>query len=144
MSRGDHIRVKRLGYWHHGIDCGDGTVIHYTGEPADYRNAAIRRTSVEDFAKGGKVRTVRHVAALDADSVIERAESRLNEISYHPVRNNCEHFARWCATGAAESRQVRQAIYALTGVAITVVGTIAAAALVKIVGRRSGTHSTGA
>ena len=29
MDKGDHIFVYRRGYSHHGIDCGDGTVIHY-------------------------------------------------------------------------------------------------------------------
>ncbi|MBX7257033.1 MAG: lecithin retinol acyltransferase family protein [Candidatus Hydrogenedentes bacterium] len=137
MARGDHIRVKRFGYWHHGIDCGDGTVIHFTGEPRDYRNAAIRRTSIEDFAKGGRVRVVRHRGSYDPEVVVERAESRLEETGYHPVRNNCEHFTRWCVTGAAESRQIRRALYALTGFAVTLAGTVTAAALLHSVRRRS-------
>lgn len=139
MSRGDHIRVKRFGYWHHGIDCGDGLVIHYTGEPREYRNAAVRKTPVEDFAKGGRIRVVRHRNRLDPDIVVQRAESRLDETGYHPVRNNCEHFARWCVTGTAESRQIRRAIYAFTGIAVTFAGTVAAATIVHVARRRART-----
>ena len=45
MGKGDHIRVKRAGgvYYHHGLDVGDGYVIHYSGEVARKRNASIRR-----------------------------------------------------------------------------------------------------
>lgn len=39
MARGDHLMVWRgrsgedglVGFWHSGIDVGDGTVIHYAG-----------------------------------------------------------------------------------------------------------------
>jgi hypothetical protein len=106
MARGDHIRVRRQGYWHHGIDCGDGTVIHYTGSPFEHVGAAIRLTSLDDFAKGGKVKVVSSPAEGDADLVIARAESRLGETTYHVLTNNCEHFARWCSTGRHESKQV--------------------------------------
>ena len=129
MARGDHIRVFRRGYWHHGIDCGDGTVIHYTGELFDRVNAAIRRTPMAQFAKGGKVRVVKSTSAFDPDTVLSRAEGRLQEARYSTVSNNCEHFATWCRTGKRESKQVRRAITAAAtlGVAVvTVAGTLAA------------------
>ncbi len=59
MSRADHIFVKRTGFTHHGIDCGDGTVIHYTGEVGQKVNPAIRHTPVEQFLKGGRKRVRR-------------------------------------------------------------------------------------
>ena len=45
MSAGDHILVKRMGgaYQHHGIDMGDGTVIHFSGEPFHRAEAKVRR-----------------------------------------------------------------------------------------------------
>ncbi|NUM56584.1 MAG: lecithin retinol acyltransferase family protein [Candidatus Hydrogenedentes bacterium] len=98
MARGDHIRVFRRGYWHHGIDCGDGTVIHYTGELFNRANAAVRRTSMEQFAKGGRVRVVKSKSTYDVDAIIERAHSRLDEMRYSTVLNNCEgpprHYGR--------------------------------------------------
>ena len=33
MARGDHIFVYCLGYSHHGVDCGDGDVIHFDSDP---------------------------------------------------------------------------------------------------------------
>lgn len=37
---------------------------------------------------------------------VERAASRIGERRYSLTANNCEHFANWCATGAAISHQV--------------------------------------
>lgn len=59
MARADHISVPRLRglFVHHGIDCGDGTVIHYTGASwSDPRK--VRRTTLAEFARDGEV-TVR-------------------------------------------------------------------------------------
>ncbi len=129
MARGDHLRVFRSGYWHHGIDCGDGTVIHYTGELFNRTNAAVWRTSMEAFAKGGKARVVTSHSDFDIEDIIARAESRLEEMRYSTVSNNCEHFASWCRTGQRESKQVRRAITAATALgvaAVTVAGTLAA------------------
>ena len=57
MALGDHILVHRLGglYSHHGIDCGDGSVIHYWGNNA-WRSSVVR-TSIDRFAGGGSVET---------------------------------------------------------------------------------------
>ncbi len=141
MARGDHLRVWRNGYWHHGIDCGDGTVIHYTGELFNSVNAAVRRTPMDQFAKGSKVRRVKTQAAYDADGIIARAESRLEEARYSAIHNNCEHFAHWCATGTGESKQVRRVINAAAGLAVaavTVAGTLAfVGALAKGSSRRA-------
>src|SRR5437773_10612709 len=109
MSRADHIFVKRTGFTHHGIDCGDGTVIHYTGEVGKKVNAAIRRTPVEEFLKGGRERVRDYSECDPADVVIARAEGRVDEAKYHLVWNNCEHFATWCKTGNARSEQVKNA-----------------------------------
>ncbi|MBI5091934.1 MAG: lecithin retinol acyltransferase family protein [Candidatus Hydrogenedentes bacterium] len=127
MARGDHIRVKRRGFWHHGIDCGDGTVIHYTGEPKNLTNAAVARTPMAQFAKGGVVRTVKSACAHDPEEILRRASSRIGETRYGVVRNNCEHFAHWCRTGLPSSKQVRRALagagtVAVAGVAVLVIG----------------------
>lgn len=108
MARGDQIYVMRplMGlnsvYEHHGIDCGDGTVIHY--RKGD--EAVISRTSYASFAKGNPVFTKRYTASYIPDVVLERAESRLGERQYNLLTNNCEHFANWCKTGRNESQQV--------------------------------------
>lgn len=120
MARGDHLRVRRCGYWHHGIDCGDGTVIHYAGEMLEKKDAVLRRTPLAAFAKGGTVEAVPYRKCDSPDLVIVRAESRLGEASYRLVRNNCEHFARWCKTGRSASRQVQRTITTVAGLAVIV------------------------
>ncbi|QIK66283.1 lecithin retinol acyltransferase family protein [Nocardioides sp. HDW12B] len=110
MARADHIYVSRGPYTHHGIDAGDGTVIHFTGEPGAAKiNASIARTSMVDFLKGGDLKTRRYGARDDVDTTMARAEGRLGETGYHLVINNCEHFATWCCTGRSSSEQVRGA-----------------------------------
>jgi Lecithin retinol acyltransferase len=116
MTRGDHIFVRRFGYTHHGIYLGDGTVIGYSGEPWRKCDARIGRTSVEEFARGGRVDVRRYGCRDDAETTVERAESRIDETDYNLLRNNCEHFAAWCVTGQSGSAQVDRAL-AMTGVA---------------------------
>lgn len=108
MARGDQIYVMRefLGvngvYEHHGIDCGDGTVIHYRKTD----EAVISRTSLSSFSGGKTIFVKQHSISYIPDVVIERAESRLGEKRYDLVSNNCEHFANWCKTGKNVSYQL--------------------------------------
>ena len=131
MARGDHIRVQRFMYSHHGIDCGDGTVIHYTGALWKRKKALITRTSLDEFVGSGKVDILKYQEDVSADEVIKRAESRLGERAYKLLINNCEHFATWCVTGKAKSKQVRRAT-------TTVMGTLAVVGGVLVVVARKG------
>lgn len=125
MARGDHIRVKRRLYWHHGIDCGNGQVIHYTGEPFHRGQGIVERTDLETFARKGNVEIVSYKRCAMPEIVVRRAESRLNESSYDLLANNCEHFARWCKTGGHESRQVRRALRVVKVLGVVVAGGVA-------------------
>ena len=107
MARGDHLAVSRGLYTHHGIDLGDGTVVHLTGEPFAQEGAEVRRTSRAAFAAGGRVRRVpcaceRH----DAERTVRRALRMLGDTRYELATWNCEHFARWARCGTARSAQV--------------------------------------
>lgn len=130
MARGDHIFARRpLLYTHHGIDCGDGYVIHYTGEIGSKANAAVRRTPLEDFlADAEEARIVKYEKCDAPDTVVARAESRLREKKYRLLFNNCEHFATWCKTGKKRSGQV---VIAVT-VAASVVAVAASGVMVKV------------
>lgn len=111
MARGDQIYTLREFlnidgvYEHHGIDCGDGTVIHYRKG-----TETIERTSKEYFTDRRKVYVKRYPVRYIADTVIQRAESKLGEKKYNIVFNNCEHFATWCITGVSHSQQVKNFI----------------------------------
>lgn len=115
MARGDLIYAyrelfNRQGvYKHYGIDCGDGTVIHYR-KPSE----TIERTSLPTFARGGKIYVKEYPTHFIPDVVVRRAESRLGERNYNLLSNNCEHFAVWCKTGVSESPQIQNFIPIIT------------------------------
>ena len=122
MARGDHVFVRRgRRYTHHGIDCGDGTVIHYVGPRGTER--VVARTTLDEFALDGEVRVRTHVARLAPEETVRLAESRLGSTGYHLVRNNCEHLAVWCSTGRATSSQVRRWAVAAPGTVASVLAT---------------------
>lgn len=108
MARGDQIYVIRPFlnipgvYEHHGIDCGDGSVIHYRKKVE-----VIERNAIETFTQGKKVYLREYTACFIPDVAIHRAESRLGERKYNLLFNNCEHFATWCKTGVSHSKQVQ-------------------------------------
>jgi hypothetical protein len=114
MAKGDHIRVKRMGglYYHHGIDMGDGTIIHFSGELFDNENAEVIRTLEEEFLDGSEKRIVSYTGRddlLPVKETLKRAKAKLGNKDYGLIVNNCEHFATYCKTGKKESRQVRKA-----------------------------------
>lgn len=116
MARGDQIYViiEFLNiqgvYEHHGIDCGDGSVIHLRK-----RTETIERTPFSAFVNDAKSKVyVRHYpTCFIPNVVVRRAESRLGERKYNLLFNNCEHFATWCKTGVSESQQVKNFVDAI-------------------------------
>jgi Lecithin retinol acyltransferase/PspA/IM30 family len=113
MAHGDQIYVYREYlnlkgvYQHHGIDCGDGTVIHYR-KPSE----VVERTSLEIFSRGNPVYVLQYTDGFCfiPNVVVSRAEGRLGERKYNLLFNNCEHFATWCKTGFSDSSQIKDFI----------------------------------
>ena len=135
MPRGDRLEVERqlvgsaLAYVHHGIDMGDGTVVH--ARPHDFRRpfsgGSVVRTSLAAFADGRPVRTaIDPPASFPAEEVAQRAESHVGLEGYCPVVDNCEHFASWCSTGTRRSRQVEKVVRRAVSVAATVIAGVVA------------------
>jgi hypothetical protein len=116
MAFGDRLYVYRnlwnfhSLYKHYGIDCGDGTVIHYR-KPSE----VIERTSIETFSKGNRVYIEPNLEGFSfvPSVVVDRAKSRLGENRYNLLFNNCEHFVNWCKTGISDSKQVRNFVPAI-------------------------------
>lgn len=143
MAPGDHIFVVRpKGYTHHGIDCGDGMVIHFSGEPGKAKfEASVIRVTMEVFLSGGTLQVRRYGVRDDATTTLARAEEKLGSREYHLVANNCEHFVVWCCTGSSASEQVRAVVsgaaHSATAAA-TLVGTGGVVASIGIVQGVSG------
>lgn len=139
--RGDHLVVERGIYQHHGVDRGDGTVVHFAGPSQDKVHVSVRIDTFDHFANGGVVWVRVYGKRLDPNETVWRAESMVGATSYHLVSNNCEHLASWCVTGAAESRQVER-VTALGGTAtvasISLVGCADVLATIGTVGGVSG------
>jgi len=143
MAFGDHIRVYRTGYYHHGIDLGDGYIIHYTGEVGRKKNAAIKMTTMRTFLKGGQLEIINYDKCSSAHDVAQRARDRMGESNYSLLFNNCEHFAFYCKTGEMKSEQVKDTA-ATTGAAVGI-GSVSTGAIagVSAVGAVEGLSGAG-
>lgn len=117
MARGDHIYVRSLlgaiPFQHHGIDMGDGTVIHLaaaSGGRVALRDVSdtfsVRRDCWEEFCQGRVPQVVEHADAREPEDVAVQAENWLGKTGYNLLHGNCEHFATFCATGRCESHQI--------------------------------------
>lgn len=122
---GDHIRVRRFLYFHHGIYVSDDEVIHFTDgtkKEISIKNAEVSSTSLEKFLFDGKIQVEKYSNSekneiFSPEEIIERAKSRLGEKDYNLVFKNCEHFANWSVSGKNKSSQVRKAVVAVTAIA---------------------------
>lgn len=103
---GSHLKADYGMYQHHGIYCGDGTVIHFGRGIFDRENAIVERVDLETFSNGRQIEVVDSPSSFDSRTVVERAFSRLGEKGYDLWDNNCEHFVRWCRSGENESQQI--------------------------------------
>ncbi|MHC0037903.1 lecithin retinol acyltransferase family protein [Pseudoneobacillus sp. C159] len=98
-----------LSFRHFGIDIGDGTVVHFTGEKAFSKSNLIQHTSLDKFLKGGDLEVdLATPLTYKRDEIVERALSKVGSDfgGYNLFDNNCEHFANWCARGRKTSRQI--------------------------------------
>lgn len=108
MPKGDHVYVNRGLYSHHGIDMGDGRIIHYVKACDSYLTGIVSTTSFFEFAQGdyNSVQIGPRVEPFNPDLIISRAVERLGKKDYEILFNNCEHFTNYCKTGKEESSQI--------------------------------------
>jgi len=125
---GDHIYSDCGFYEHHGIDCGDGTVIHFSK-----LKGKISRDSMSSFASAsvdGNIYAYEYLDCYSPSVVVQRAKSKVGQTGYNLFGNNCKHFATWCKTGDWESQQVDSVVGAVGNMS----GTATAASLGAAVG----------
>ncbi len=131
FKEGDHIRVRRGLYYHHGIYISDDRVIDFSGGSlcAKYQ-ASVRACTFQEFAGSDTAEIVCYpkpgllglalppANASPRKEIVDRAEWLLRQPTagrYNLLGSNCEHVASWCATGYYESLQVRQ-VFGSTGI----------------------------
>lgn len=137
FSAGDHIKVNRWLYAHHGIYVNDDRVIDFSGGHNIFEKleALVQVRTLKAFeGKHGRAEKVTHPGKFlggigfwpgpdwehSCEDVVKRAEA-LSQVAntrgtYRLSGSNCEHIANWCKTGAYESKQVR---YVHAGLAVT-------------------------
>ena len=119
MALGDQIQVWRKGvYAHCGIDIGDGTVIHLTGDLKEKPGVSVKHTFIEDFRRDGVIEVIEPSDSLSSLVVVMRAIGQIGRTGYNLLDNNCEHFASWCKTGKSRSVQVNILTIALLAIGI--------------------------
>ena len=121
IRRGDHICFDRGFYWHHAIvetadkSNGEVNVIEYSNSPKQFsqdnssppKNPGLAVVVRRKFRlENESVYVIKHDRCFNPETVVSRAKSKLGERKYHPVTNNCEHFALWCKTGISSSEQI--------------------------------------
>lgn len=55
FKAGEHLRVFRGVYFHHGLSIGDGLVIHYASDRSGDDDCRVRCVSLKEFAQGVSV-----------------------------------------------------------------------------------------
>lgn len=113
-QQGDHIRVSRGVYNHHGIYISHREVIHFSSKDDDNLlgdGNEVILTSLSQFLRTG----ILEVKIYNADErkdlypvndIVRWAKDSLGDSGYNIVFNNCEHFANWCTLGRFHSQQV--------------------------------------
>jgi Lecithin retinol acyltransferase len=115
---GDHLRDHRrrfgVPYTHHAIKVRDEQVVEFGGSTVNKAAMGIGYAPYERFTTGLRVDVVHH-DGHDAALAIRRAEWLVScppTRRYNGIGFNCEHVARWCATGwETESLQIRHGIF---------------------------------
>lgn len=126
VQPGNHVRVSRGLFHHHGIYMGvwEGThVIAELAKPSE--GGVVRLVPWATFSRGGTVEIVDHSNGLPLHAVVENVRRAPRWRKYDLFDWNCEHFATWCSTHVVQSVQVRSII---GGVAVALLVALFASA----------------
>lgn len=100
---GQHVRVSRGLYFHHGIYLGDGRFAELSKPSAGGR---LRVVTAARFLGNGSPEVVTHEDGLPLNHVLANVRRAPAQRPYNLFDWNCEHFATWCSTHRVQSRQV--------------------------------------
>lgn len=110
---GDHIRVSRGLYCHHGIYVSDDVIIEFGSKTEELNPdlAKVIQVNLDDFLKGG-ILEVREYTEEELKEkrtpteIVNYAFTQLGRGGYNLFTNNCEHFANECVFGKNKSEQI--------------------------------------
>lgn len=112
-EKGDWIRSKINGYYHHGVFLNENEVIHYCSEQGFSilnRNMEVRKTGIDVFSQNNiiEVRSFdgENEKINDQQKVCTRADSMIGEKKYDFFYNNCEHMTNDCFFNKRESEYI--------------------------------------
>ena len=114
-SIGDILKTPRcLGlYAHYGVYFGNHLVLEFAGDQAkDVTTARPRISHVDAFADGHPVEVVGRSSSTDAQMAERLQEVLSNPARYNAYSYNCEHLARYVATGVRRSTQSDRVTFA--------------------------------
>ena len=134
-EKGDLLRIRRkAGYYHFGIAVSPDRVVHFTGDDSDLsggKQLTVQETSLAKFIRGDVLEVeTPYSSPFTRNQVVRRAKKLANHPSfrgkgYNFIDNNCEHVARYCYDGRAESKQVVAGTMAIVAGVSAVVGFVA-------------------
>ncbi len=104
---GTHIRIRRLGYYHHAIIVGgDAALLSPVMVIDNDKDFGVSLRTLVEVAAGDPVKVVAFPQSAEhAAAIVERAHSQIGA-PYDLFDRNCEHFATWCTTGVPRSYQL--------------------------------------
>lgn len=117
VKKGDHIRVNRGLYYHHGVYFSPDEVIHFTGAEndniLDWSENQVITSDLLRFLQGGtlEIRGYTQEEERDLyhpDQIHQYAKSCLGDKGYNLLWNNCEHFSNTCTLGRHRSEQIER------------------------------------
>ncbi|KAK7095351.1 phospholipase A and acyltransferase 3-like [Littorina saxatilis] len=143
LEVGDLIQFPRGIYSHWAVYIGEGEVAHLAGEEDDGINGKLDSThlftvSGRSFQKAcvkvdrfvevaGRTKAVRNnskdkkFTPLPPDCIVGNALTRLGQVGYNVLYQNCEHFASWCRYGEGKSDQADKVLTGLS--VVTAIGS---------------------
>ncbi|WP_270567998.1 lecithin retinol acyltransferase family protein [Clostridium beijerinckii] len=123
-SKGNHIKVNRGLYTHHGVYISNDEVIHFTGNEEDsvldWSKPEVIQTDLSYFLKDGELEVKEYTDdelqdLYPVEHIVSYARACLGDKGYNLVFNNCEHFANVCTLGRFRSRQVEKVFDVIIG-----------------------------
>lgn len=98
LNSGDVVRVRRTLYWHYGVYCSTGLIVHLTTYPNHFwdKSAEVKTTPIVGFLKTSSRLEVYCGNNSNPQKTLDNAKGRIGERGYRLISNNCRHFALSC------------------------------------------------